>query len=139
MAGSPAKVVSKIGPRKLKVTEKMIGQACDHLAATLGWAVDRYEQGRATRIAEGLPDRRYWHLPRRARVWVELKRPGGKLTEAQHQWILSELEAGGLATVIEDAQQLSKLLGILSRPLGYHDAKTLCYDWLALTAKRGWR
>lgn len=145
MAGSVAKVGSKAvsrtkrQPNRMVVTEAMVGAACDQLAATLGWAVDRYEQGRATRITEGLPDRRYWHLPRRCRVWVELKRPKGKLTEKQHQWLLSELEAGGLATVIEDVQQLSKLFSILSRPMGFNDAKSLCHDWLHLCAQRGWR
>lgn len=118
-------------------TEADVGAACDALAAACGWDVQRYEQRRATRITEGLPDRRLVRPGQR--VWVELKAPGGKLTTAQHAWLLSELEAGALATVIESPDQLARLLALLARrsaPLEA-SARDLCRSWVDLCWRRG--
>ena len=121
------------------MTEKEVGVACDRLAESLGWTVERYEQSRATRIAEGLPDRRYVHLARGMRVWVELKRPGGKLTAAQRVWLGVELQAGGLATTVESADQLAKLFAVLARRSAVleAEARRLCEQWVDLTWQRG--
>lgn len=122
-------------------TEADIGLACDRLAIAAGFAVERYEQRRRTMITEGIPDRRYPHVARGLRLWVELKAPGGKLTREQHAWLLSELEAGAIATVIDDDAQLRELLRILAGPRVGRDAQALtyCRQLLFLTAARGYR
>ena len=66
------------------MVEADVGRQCDELADAIGWTVERYEQGRATHICEGLPDRRYVYRPRGLRVWVELKKPTGKLLSLIH-------------------------------------------------------
>jgi hypothetical protein len=121
------------------MTEQDVGRACDQLAEALGWQVQRYEQGRATRITEGLPDRRYVHWGRGQRVWVELKSPTGKLTTHQYRWLTDELAAGGLATVVHSAASLQHLFTLLARRSSIVEAEVrrLCADWVELTWQRG--
>jgi hypothetical protein len=125
--------------KRPRLTESAVATQLDQLAAQLGWVVERYEQRRATMITEGLPDRRYVHRGRGLRVWVEVKRPGGKLTIAQHRWLLDELEAGALATVIEDVHQWAALLRLLQRgsSLLHGAALDLCRSWVDLCWQRG--
>jgi hypothetical protein len=94
-------------------TENDVALASDRLAGQLGWIVEKLEQRRASKIVRGIPDRRYHR--RGQRIWVELKKPGGKLTADQHAWLLSELDAGAMATVIDDEAQLRHLFTLLSR------------------------
>lgn len=119
-------------------TEKAVAGLCDDFAAQLGWTVDRFEQTRATRICIGLPDRRY-HGPNGWRIWVELKRPGGKLTEAQYRWLLAELDAGALAIVVDDVAVLAEVRRRWRQLYGQADALAYCRQVLELTKQRGWR
>jgi hypothetical protein len=126
--------------RPARPTESVIGAQVDELAHVMGWDVERYEQRRATMITEGLPDRRYVHRGKAARLWVELKRPGGKLTEHQHAWLLAELDAGALATVIDDVQQFAHLARLLSRggsSLMHAEALAYCRQLVDLCWRRG--
>lgn len=91
------------------MTEDDVGKLCDDFAIKTGWTVQRLEQRRASRIAEGLPDRRYV-IKGLARVWVELKAPNGRLTQDQYQFICDELATGGLAVCIDDVQVFAKLM-----------------------------
>jgi hypothetical protein len=120
-------------------TETVVAAQVDELAAAMGWEVQRYEQRRASTIHEGLPDRRYVHRAKGLRVWVELKRPGGKLTVNQHRWLLDELEAGALATVIEDVAQFAALTKCLGRGAStmHAAAHDLCRGWVGLCWLRG--
>jgi hypothetical protein len=119
------------------ITEAEVGHLCDELGEELGWEVQRYEQRRATRIQEGLPDRRY--VRGGQRVWVELKRPGGKLTTDQYVWLMSELDAGGMATCIEDVHQLARLFELLARRSSSleSEARRVCRQWVELCWQRG--
>lgn len=121
------------------MTETEVSQLCDSLAAQLGWTVERYEQRRATRITEGLPDRRYVHRARGLRIWVELKAPDGKLTAAQHQWLVAEQQAGALALVVDSVHVLRHLLSLLRRDGGRGAALQYCEQTTALIAQRGYR
>lgn len=120
-------------------TETAVAAQVDALALALGWEVERYEQRRATMIAEGLPDRRYVHRGKQLRVWVELKRPGGKLTTGQYAWLSAELDAGALATVIEDVEQFAALCKILGRgaTMMHSAAHDRCRAWVGLCWLRG--
>jgi hypothetical protein len=120
-------------------TEKDVAAACDAFAELLGWRVERYEQQRATRIAEGLPDRRYVHDGRRLRVWVELKRPGGKLTAAQYRWLLTEWHAGAHATACDTLDSFRAILSLLGRDAGRGEALRKCREFIDLAAARGFR
>lgn len=122
------------------MTESDVTNACDSVATACGWQVHRYEQRRATRIAEGLPDRRYVKAGRFV-LWAELKAPKGKLTAEQHAWLLAELDAGGLATCIDDAAQLLALFKTLGRggSIAKAQAATTCRELVELAAMRGFR
>jgi hypothetical protein len=123
----------------VRFTEKDIAAACDGLAEALGWRVERYEQPRATMIEEGLPDRRYVHDGRRLRVWVELKRPGGKLTAAQYRWLSTEWHAGGFATCCDTQETFRVILSLLGRDAGRGEALRKCRELIDLAAARGFR
>jgi len=122
-------------------SEADVGAACDQLARHCGWTVELYEQNRVTQICAGLPDRRYVHRARGGRIWVELKAPGGKLTEAQHGWLEAENAAGGLGVPIDDVMALAGLFRLLARHSSIADgeAKRRCVELTALTALRGYR
>lgn len=120
-------------------TEAHVALECDDFALRQGWTVERYEQSRNTMICKGLPDRRYVHLPSGWRVWVELKRPGGKMTLDQHTWIIHELAAGGLALPVEDVSVLRALHEKWKKLYGREDAIKYATEVTALTAKRGYR
>lgn len=119
-------------------TEADVAADCDTLAAALGWQVERYEQGRASRIKQGIPDRRYVHR-RGLRVWVELKAPGGKMTADQHAWLKAELDAGGMAIAVDSVHVLRHLLTLLARDAGRGAAWAYCCEVTALVAARGYR
>lgn len=138
------------------VIEKDVATDCDELAQSIGCRVERYEQQRPAMITIGLPDRRYVHSARGVRVWVELKRPPeirhgkkgqrikgaiGQLTEAQHTWLLCELNAEGLATCIDDVEQLQKLFNILAggRVGRMQEAQLYCRSLLEQMRLRGFR
>ena len=118
--------------------ERAVAAKCDAFASALGWRIERYEQTRATKIALGIPDRRYvghsgW------RVWVELKKPGGKLTIEQHAWLMAELDAGGLAIVVDDVAVLQEAFEKWRRLYGAADAIAYCRQVVTLTSARGFR
>ncbi len=118
-------------------TESDIAAACDALARSLGWAVESYSDARQVRTAPGLPDRRYVRAARR--VWVECKAPGGKLTPEQHRFLVSELDAGAHATVIDDDAQLLRLFRDLATMGGRGAALDYCRALVDQTAARGYR
>lgn len=124
-----------------KATEAEVGLLCDDLAVECGWTGERYEQRRNTKICRGLPDRRYVHRGRRQRIWVELKRPGGKLTADQHAWLCAELDADGYATCVDDVEQLLKLFRMFStsRVAQHQMVHAYCCELVRLTAARGFR
>lgn len=121
----------------MSATENNVAAACDALARDLRWNVDRIDQRRRTKIVEGIPDRRY-HRPGQ-RVWVELKAPGGKLTQAQYDWLLSELDAGALAAAVDDVAQLQRLFTLLARRSSSMEAaaRDYCRDLVRLCWLRG--
>lgn len=125
-------------PSRGSADEKAVAGLCDDFASQCGWQVQRYEQQRATRITEGLPDRRYVG-PRGWRIWVELKKPGGKLTEAQYKWLVAELDAGALAIVVDDVAVLAAVHAKWGKLYGHADALAYCRQVLELVKARGWR
>lgn len=136
----PTKPPQRANTREPVLTEADVAHDCDRLAVAMGWRVERYEQPRATRIHEGLPDRRYV-AGNGFRVWVELKRPGklGKLTGAQHAWLVAELDAGGLAMACDDVAQLRELYRRWGALYGRTAASDYARQVTALVAQRGYR
>jgi hypothetical protein len=121
-----------------RVSEKEVAAYCDDLARQLGFGVQRYEQGRATMITEGLPDRRYVHADRSERLWSEIKAPDGKLTAAQYNWLLDEIHAGGHACVVLSATQLAQIFDLI-RVRDPALVKTSLLRCLEAFAERGFR
>ncbi len=119
------------------MTEADVARECDALAIACGWRVERYEQRRASRITRGLPDRRY--VKPGLVLWIELKAPKGKLTAEQHGWLLAELAAGGLATVVDGSEPFRRLLWLLGRSMAKPEATRFCRELIDLTVARGYR
>jgi hypothetical protein len=79
-------------------TEAQVQLAIRRAAELLGYEAFDLSQGRPTRQPAGIPD--LYVRGHGRRVWIEVKRPhGGKLSEAQHQFITGELGNGGDAFV----------------------------------------
>lgn len=121
------------------LAERDVAKACDELAEKCGWTVERYEQRRVSRICEGLPDRRYVHRGRSLRVWVELKPPGGKMTLAQHTWLIAEIDTGAHAICVDSVHVLEHLFRLLSRDAGRGAALQYCAQTTKLVASKGYR
>lgn len=84
-------------------TEAQVQLAIRRAAEVLGYDVYDMSQGRPTRQPAGIPD--LYVRGHGRRVWIECKRPrGGKLSEAQHRFIASELGNGGEAMVARSEQ-----------------------------------
>ena len=103
--------VEDMGPEQPKAkptlpddrTEAQVQLAIRRAAELLGYEAFDLSQGRPTRQPSGIPD--LYIRGHGRRVWVEVKRPhGGKLSEAQHQFITGELGNGGDAFVARSEQ-----------------------------------
>jgi hypothetical protein len=79
-------------------SEKAEEQLCDDLVARIAGrdAVVRFSQARATMQTLGIPDRRY--RVHGVAFWFEVKAEDGKLTTAQHAFLLAEIECGNVAS-----------------------------------------
>lgn len=60
--------------------------AGDRMMQALGFSVVRLAQKRASKITEGVPDRRYYHRKRRLVVWWEAKSTTGRQRPAQREF-----------------------------------------------------
>jgi hypothetical protein len=92
---------------------------------TLGWEVDNFEQGyrpdacpdcgrpvrASTRVPLGTPDLRVYGVGRN--FWIELKRPGGALTDEQREWHDRERQHGGHVYVVRSAEQAVELANLI--------------------------
>jgi hypothetical protein len=125
----------------LPLGEGQVGQQCDRIATLMGWEVERYEQRRASRIHEGLPDRRYVHRAKGLTLWVELKgmERSSKLSVGQHQWLADELNAGQLATCIDSPPAFQRLLNGMTGTYARAEGLRICRELLQIVALKGFR
>jgi hypothetical protein len=137
MSATPA----SLDPFVMTPDEKAVGVACDKYARAAGFTVESYEQRRPSGIFKGIPDRRYSHAARGLRIWIELKAPGGQMTEEQHRWLLIELKAGAYAAVVDDVAQLQHLFKLMTGPRVGRDEAVLryCHSLVDHAALRGYR
>jgi hypothetical protein len=64
----------------------------------------------STRQTPGIPDLYCQHRSLPVRFWVEVKRPGGKLTDAQWLWHEQERHAGGLVLTMTSGAEMAEFL-----------------------------
>lgn len=80
-------------------TEKVVEHLCDQLVAAMSGkaGVVRFSQARATNQTRGISDRRYRILG--VGLWFEVKseKDDAQLSKEQRDFLLAELECGGLA------------------------------------------
>lgn len=128
-----------MAPRPPDLTEADVVRQCDQLARAMGFVVVNFSQSRASRITEGVPDRRYRNPRIVFAFWFEAKAPGGKLTREQYQFLKEELACGSVAGCggLDELKALldaAKFLG--SDPI---DLATQQVDTLAARGFRGKR
>ena len=104
------KLAAKLKREKQGPSELDVANQCDAMAVTMGWLIERYDQRRASGIHKGLPDRRYTKLAKAARVWVDHKAPGEKMSAEQADWMFAELVANGHAAPIDSMESFVALL-----------------------------
>lgn len=113
--------------------EDEVEAKCDALVTAAGGIVVRLSQRRASRIHEGLPDRRY--RVGTVAFWWECKAAKCKLSRAQLDFLEGELACGQLGGVGTDAE-----LGVFLRALaGGHPLATLSASLIRRWASRGLR
>ena len=78
--------------------ERDVEKACDDLAMQCGYLVKRLGQRRASRVIEGLPDRRYLNLTLGVAFWFEVKAPAGQISREQYEFLTDELRCGCLGS-----------------------------------------
>jgi hypothetical protein len=115
-------------PKPVKLVEKEVtGQIRDFLKAK-GWRAIRMQRtvmpGQFQTGEPGIADFLFLYYIKpgvTAAVWIELKRPGGKLRPQQIEWIRKELQRGALVWVVEDFPSFADLY---SRQFGWlHDGR----------------
>lgn len=73
-------------------SEKQVQTGVKRALRMLGWSVYDFSQPRAAMQTPGIPD--LWIVKGNRAAWVEVKRPGGKLSAAQKAFRAECLRAG---------------------------------------------
>jgi hypothetical protein len=97
--------------------EKTVQNHVKQAARALGFCVSDLSQPRRTLQTIGLPDLYLAHPVWRRRFWVEVKRPGGKVSAAQQAWHAVERDAGGTVLVVYGVADLVAGLQALGAPI----------------------
>ena len=85
--------------------EKQVQHQIKLAAEALGFEVQDMSQPRASMMPRGLPDLYLRHRAKQFRAFVEIKRPGGKVSSAQAAWIMWERDCGGIAFVADSVER----------------------------------
>lgn len=97
-------------PKSKPPTEKQVQQQVKRLLHHLGFIVSDLSQPRASMQTAGLPDLYCQHRRLKACFWVEVKRPGGKVSDNQQAWHENEHESGGTVYVVHSASEMADIL-----------------------------
>lgn len=89
-----------------RVSEKRVQREVVKVLQLHQYVVDDFSQPRASMQTPGIPDLRARNAARRIRFWVEVKRPGGRLSPAQEAWHELERAAGGTVFVVGSAAEM---------------------------------
>ena len=84
---------------------------------TLGFAVTKTSQPRPSMLTIGVPDLYAAHPRWGLRLWIEVKRPGGKPTAQQVAWHRCERLAGGTVLVLDSVAAMLAELKRLGAPI----------------------
>jgi hypothetical protein len=87
------------------MSEKDVQKAIKDVAALHGYMISDLSQPRASMQTLGLPDLYLQNPRRKLRLWVEVKREKGKLSEAQMRWHEAETAAGGMVAVLRSGHE----------------------------------
>jgi hypothetical protein len=122
-------------------SEDAEGALCDSLIRQLSGrsGVVQLSQKRESMLTEGLPDRRY-RVCGAALFW-EVKAEDGKLTAAQHAFLLDELQHGALAAcgTLTDLYAMIEILRRAQAGEGEIAPASACAYLVAKWAERGYR
>jgi hypothetical protein len=99
------------------MTEKAIEANIIRALRTLGFAVTKTSQPRASMISRGVPDLYACHPVWQIRFWCEVKRPGQRPTAHQLAWHAAERAAGGTVVVATSVADVLLELGRLGAPI----------------------
>ena len=111
--------------------------ACVALARGLGYDVKVFSVPERAQVPD-TPDTYLRHVGHRVRIWWEVKRFVDKLSERQHQFLMTELAAGGIAGT-GDRADLQSVLVLCARNVMLEAARRRCAELVSLKAARGYR
>jgi hypothetical protein len=106
----------KRGPSVSAPLEKTVQWEIVQALRLLGFDVSSFSQPRASMQTEGIPDLYARHEAWGLRIWIECKRPGGKLSFEQQAWHAAERAAGGIVLVATGATDAVEQIARLREP-----------------------
>jgi hypothetical protein len=83
--------------------EKQVAWDIVQALRLIGFDISSTQQSRASRVTVGIPDLYATHAAWGLRLWIECKRPGGRVSKAQQAWHDAERAAGGIVLVATSA------------------------------------
>lgn len=101
----------------MKRLEKAIEADIIRAMQDLGFAVTKTSQPRPSMITRGVPDLYAAHPLWRIRIWIEVKRPGGKTTAYQDLWHETERAAGGSVVVARSVGDVLDAIAEMGAPV----------------------
>lgn len=98
----------------VELTEKDVQRQVKKVLALYGFTVSDFSQGYrpggrrhgTTRQTKGIPDIYAQHPILKVRLWIEVKRPGGKVSPDQAAWAATETASGGEIWLIDSVDKL---------------------------------
>ena len=108
--------------RKKRPLEKSVQFDIKCAAEKLGFVVSDFSQPRATMQTPGIPDLFLTHPAKRFTCWVEVKRPGGTLSDNQKTWHTTAGEAGNHVFTCDSVSSFVDELHDAGFPVSRHAA-----------------
>src|SRR5690554_3039510 len=94
----------------MKITEKTVQHNVKRLLSQLGFDISDLSQPRASMQTPGIADLYCRHVRLKARFWVEVKSPTGRVSPNQKAWHEIEHESGGTVYVVHSAAEMAEIL-----------------------------
>ena len=89
------------------MTEREVQLAVVAALGSMGWETTIFSVNKKSHTQlRGIPDLYTCHAVHRQQIWIECKKPGGKLRPAQERWLARTQASGALCLVIDSVDSL---------------------------------
>ncbi len=93
------------------MTERDVQREVVKALDSMGWETTIFSiNKKANSQLRGVPDLFTTHAGHRAQIWIECKKPGGKLRPEQDRWLARTQASGAICLVIDSIEKLEEHL-----------------------------